>query len=116
MVMIDLVAEKKSLGFSSVTQVTEALLVGYLLYTPLARKRRSDAMGADGYPGSGRLADMSRTERKCIEPAETGQLAQGSKPFARFAAAAGGFRCPPRRFDAGGRAGGTPGWRGVMLP
>jgi hypothetical protein len=33
MLMIDLVAEKKSLGFSSVTQVTEALLVGYLLYT-----------------------------------------------------------------------------------
>jgi hypothetical protein len=35
MVMIDLVAEKKSLGFSSVTQVTEALPVGYLPYTPL---------------------------------------------------------------------------------
>ena len=35
MVMIDLVAEKKSLGFSSVTQVTEALLTGYLPYTPL---------------------------------------------------------------------------------
>jgi len=33
MVMIDLVAEKQSLGFSSVTQVTEALLVGYLPYT-----------------------------------------------------------------------------------
>jgi hypothetical protein len=46
MVMIDLVAEKKSLGFSSVTQVTEALLVGYLPYTPLVRKSRSGAMSA----------------------------------------------------------------------
>jgi hypothetical protein len=36
MVMIDLVAEKKSLGFSSVTQVTEAWLARYLLYTPLS--------------------------------------------------------------------------------
>jgi hypothetical protein len=44
MVMIDMVPEKKSLGFSSVTQVTEALLAGYLLYTPLTRKRRSGAM------------------------------------------------------------------------
>ena len=33
MVMIDLVDEKKSLGVSSVTQVTKALLVGYLPYT-----------------------------------------------------------------------------------
>jgi hypothetical protein len=46
MLMIDLVAEKKSLGFSSVTQVTEALLVRYLPYTPLARKSRSGAMRA----------------------------------------------------------------------
>ena len=44
MVMIDLVDEKKSLGFSSVTQVTEALLTGYLPYTPLPRKSRSGAM------------------------------------------------------------------------
>jgi hypothetical protein len=36
MVMIDLVDEKKSLGFSSVTQVTEAWLAGYLPYTRLS--------------------------------------------------------------------------------
>ena len=68
MVMIDLVAEKKSLGFSSVTQVTEALLAGYLLYTPLARMSRSDAMRAGQFPGLVRPADMSRTERKYAEP------------------------------------------------
>jgi len=61
MVMIDLVDEKKSLGFSSVTQVTEALLVGYLPYTRrhvgagqvLCRRAR--------LPGLVRRADMPRT-------------------------------------------------------
>ena len=53
MVMIDLVDEKKSLGFSSVTQVTEALPTGYLPSTPLARKSRSGAMRAGRLPGPG---------------------------------------------------------------
>ena len=53
MVMIDLVDEKKSLGFSSVTQVTEALLTGYLPYTPLLRKSRSGAICAGAAPGPG---------------------------------------------------------------
>jgi len=53
MLMIDLVAEKKSLGFSSVTQVTEALLVRYLPYTPLERMSRSGAIGAGAVPRLG---------------------------------------------------------------
>ena len=53
MVMIDLVDEKKSLGFSSVTQVTEALLTGYLPSTPLLRKSRSGAIRAEASPGPG---------------------------------------------------------------
>ena len=76
MVMSRLGAEKKSLGFSSVTQVTEALLVGYLPYTPLTRTRRSGAMRAGRFAGLVRLADMSRSERKCIEPAEMAYLAR----------------------------------------
>jgi hypothetical protein len=72
MLMIDLVAEKKSLGFSSVTQVTEALLVRYLPYTPPVRNSRSGAMRARRIPGLVRLADMSRTERKCVEPSRDG--------------------------------------------
>ena len=48
MVMIDLVDEKKSLGFSSVTQVTEALPVGYLPYTPPPRTSRSGDVQAGG--------------------------------------------------------------------
>lgn len=72
MLMIDLVAEKKSLGFSSVTQVTEALLVRYLPYTPLARKSRSGSMRAGRFSGLVSLAEMSRTERKCVEPSRDG--------------------------------------------
>jgi hypothetical protein len=75
MVMIDLVDEKKSLGFSSVTQVTEAWLARYLRYTPVGRNTRSRGLRALHFPGWVRSPDIPRTERKYAEPAETGRWA-----------------------------------------
>jgi hypothetical protein len=101
MVMIDLVDEKKSLGFSSVTQVTEALLAGYLPYTPLARQSRSGAIRAGRPPGPVRLADMPRTEGKYAEP---------GRVSATVAAVLILFECfavRGRRLDAGGGSGGA---------
>jgi hypothetical protein len=56
--MIDLVYEKKSLGFSSVTQVTEAWLTRYLPYTRSARNARSGAFAGElpSQAGSDRAA------------------------------------------------------------
>jgi hypothetical protein len=68
MVMIDLVDEKKSLGFSSVTQVTEALPTRYLPYTRWHVRAGQVPYAAGRLPGLVRPDDMPRTEGKCVEP------------------------------------------------
>jgi len=63
------------------------LFLRYLPYTPLARNSRSGAIRAGRIPGLVRLADMSRTERKCVEPSRDGSAGKMVlRPFEGFAA------------------------------
>jgi hypothetical protein len=64
MLMIDLVYEKKSLGFSSVTQVTEAWLTRYLPYTRSARNARSGALRASFLPRLGQIGRHGTYRKK----------------------------------------------------
>jgi hypothetical protein len=66
MLMIDLVDEKKSLGFSSVTQVTEAWLTRYLPYTRSGRNARSGALRSGSLPRLGQIGrHVTYTKKMC---------------------------------------------------